>query len=488
MVNIMGKTYIDTVKYLVYATVDIGGLVEKPDVVGAIFGQTEGLLGDDLDLRELQKNGRIGRIEVDLSPKGGRAIGKIRLPSSLDMVETCILASALETVDRVGPCDAKIAIEKIEDTRNLKRKVLVDRAKYLLKNMLTNEIPESREISEQVRAEVKVAEISEYGPEKLPCGPGIERADSVVVVEGRADVINLLKNDIVNVVGVGGANVGQSVAKLCREKEVTVFLDGDRGGDIILNELARISDIDFVARAPAGKEVEELTRKELIKCLRSKVPFEQGGGSGEGREDKRERTDDRPRYRDREERRPPYQRRESYSQPAVFNPANAPADAPASQAAPSQPSQASTQSAFSHAPTAQAAPPQASIQPADALPPSKITSSAMAKADVPSAPAAPVRAAPTQVPPQLLSGLSELENTLRARFYDSNFSPIKEISVRDMIKTLEEEQNVYAVVFDGIITQRLADLAETKKASVLVGIKLGNVFRHPTSVLIHTKN
>ena len=270
----MGKTYIDTVKYLVYANLEIDGLVEKPDVVGAIFGQTEGLLGDELDLRDLQKNSRIGRIEVDLNPRGGRSVGKIKLPSSLDMVETCILAAALETVDRVGPCEAKVNIEKVEDTRNAKRKVLVDRAKSLLRGMLTHEIPESKEISEMVRQEVKVAEISEYGPEKLPCGPGIEKADAIVIVEGRADVLNLLKNDVQNVVAVGGANVTGAIAKLAREKEVTVFLDGDRGGDIILAELARVADIDFVARAPVGKEVEELSRKELIKCLRAKMPYE----------------------------------------------------------------------------------------------------------------------------------------------------------------------------------------------------------------------
>ena len=122
----MAKTYIDTVKYLVYANVDIGGLVEKPDVVGAIFGQTEGLLGDELDLRELQKNGRIGRIEVDLAGKEGRSLGLIKIPSSLDMVETCIIAAALETVDRVGPCEASIKVGKIEDTRNSKRKILIE--------------------------------------------------------------------------------------------------------------------------------------------------------------------------------------------------------------------------------------------------------------------------------------------------------------------------------------------------------------------------
>src|SRR3989344_7275611 len=147
-VNNMAKTYIDTVKYVVFSDVEIVGLVEKPDVVGAIFGQTEGLLGDELDLRDLQKNGRIGRIEVDLNAKKGKSVGTIKIPSSLDMVETCIIAAALETVDRVGPCEAKIKVGKVEDTRNVKRKVLVDRAKQILKTLITTEIPESREISE----------------------------------------------------------------------------------------------------------------------------------------------------------------------------------------------------------------------------------------------------------------------------------------------------------------------------------------------------
>lgn len=443
----MGKTYIDTVKYLVYASVEIDGLVEKPDVVGAIFGQTEGLLGDELDLRELQKNGRIGRIEVDLSPRGGRSVGKIRLPSSLDMVETCILAAALETVDRVGPCEAKIGTEKVEDTRNSKRKILIDRAKSLLKSLLMNEIPESKEISEMVRQEVKVAEIEEYGPEKLPCGPGIDRQDAIVIVEGRADVLNLLKNDVTNAVAVGGANVTSAIAKLAREKEVTVFLDGDRGGDIILNELARVADIDFIARAPPGREVEELSRKELIKCLRAKVPFEPAASAGEekrgGDYERRggRRYDERDRgERDRRER----GRREEQPRAPPYS-----------------------------SPQEQPAAPQPAVPQAEMAPPAPMAEAPSAKL--------------SQVPPALLSSLDELENTLRARFYNAELASTKEMPVRDMIKSLDEEKEVYAIVFDGIITQRLADLADSKKVAALVGIKLGNVFRKPANVLIHTK-
>ncbi len=514
----MGKTYIDTVKYLVYANAEISGLVEKPDVVGAIFGQTEGLLGDELDLRELQKNGRIGRIEVDLSPRGGKSIGKIKLPSSLDMVETSILAAALETVDRVGPCDAKIAIEKIEDTRSVKRKDLIERAKALFKNMVLTEIPESKEISEQVRSEVKASEVSSYGPDKLPAGPNIEKSESVILVEGRADVINLLKNDITDVVGVGGANVAPSVAKLCREKEVTVFLDGDRGGDIILNELARIADIDFVARAPTGKEVEELTRKELIKCLRSKVPYEQGS-SGPGEEERRLGRY-RPQFNNNRSgsnyggRRESPRYEQSDWQPQAPAPQAAPAYAQAPNLeggyvgrqprsyghnAPAPPRETLNEPSFTPARNTEAsfAPtrnptPEASFAPAER----KEEFTAPPVVNVPAGPvpepagaseAAPSGPSLSDVPPALLQSLTELENTLQARFYDADLKLVKEIPVRDMIKNLDAEASVYAVVFDGIITQRLADLAQGKGAQALVGIKLGNVFRKPASVLLHTK-
>jgi DNA primase len=167
----MAKTYIDTVKYIIYADTEVDGMVDKPDVVGAIFGQTEGLLGEELDLRDLQKNGRIGRIEVDMNPKGGRTMGQIKIPSSLDMVETCIIAAAVETVERVGPCEARIKVNKVEDTRSIKREKLVERSKAILRNLIHTELPESKEISEMVREEVKAAEINEWGPDRLSSGP-----------------------------------------------------------------------------------------------------------------------------------------------------------------------------------------------------------------------------------------------------------------------------------------------------------------------------
>ncbi|MEM3201854.1 MAG: DNA primase DnaG, partial [Candidatus Micrarchaeaceae archaeon] len=278
----MAKTYLDMVKYMVEANFEINGLVEKPDIIGAVFGQTEGLLGDELDLRELQKSGKIGRIEIDSSQSGSKTYGKLSMPASLDKVETCILAAAVESVDRVGPYDARFHVNKVEDTRTEKRKKVLERAKELLRNLLTNQIPESRELTEIVESDLKVSEITSYGPEKLPAGPDVKSSDDVILVEGRADVLTLLKNDITNAIAVGGASssIPKSIIDLMREKEITAFVDGDRGGDMIINTLLHYGDIDFVAKAPDGKEVEELTRKEIIKSLRSRMPIDQYLNSG----------------------------------------------------------------------------------------------------------------------------------------------------------------------------------------------------------------
>ena len=274
----MAKAPADITKYNIYADIIIDGVVEKPDVVGAIFGQSEGLLGEGLELRDLQKTGRIGRIEVDIKTKVGKSAGTVIVPSSLDMVETSIIGAAIETVDRVGPCNAKITVRDIEDARSSKRKLVVNRAKELLKKLMDEEIPESMELTEEVKKSVQLSEIAAY--ENLPAGPGIASADSIILVEGRADVLNMLKCGIKNVVAVGGTNIPKPVIDLSKEKTTIAFLDGDRGGDIILKELAQVADIDFVARTPRGKEVEELTKKEVVMSLRRKVPLSQIKGFG----------------------------------------------------------------------------------------------------------------------------------------------------------------------------------------------------------------
>ena len=437
----MGKTYIDTVKYMIKARFEVDGMIEKPDIVGAIFGQTEGLLGDELDLRELQKNGRIGRIEVDTQTRSGKTFGTILVPSSLDMVETSILGAALEVVDRVGPCEARIHAERIEDSRAVKRKQVLDRAKNLLKTMLTEEIPESKELSEMVRDEVKVAEIGSYGDDKLPAGPEVAASNEIIMVEGRADVINLLKNGIKNAVAVGGASVGKTIIELGKQKEVTVFLDGDRGGDIILKELMNATEIDFVSRAPTGKEVEELTRKELIKCLRSRMPADQAAA-----EVGRERRMDSGRQ---QFRRPPERegRREQFE--------------PSEQSFAPRPQMQMRREQFEQGPMPMSAP-------------------------MPAPMSAPVsRDEPLETPEekekheQMRTVLKELEGSLKAKFFDPSMNAVGEAPIRDIMAKVAELPAIHAIILDGIVTQRLIDLAEQKGAKYVAGIRAGTIARKP---------
>ena len=263
--------YASTTKYIVKAKFDVEGVVEKPDVVGAVFGQTEGLFGPDLDLRELQKSGRIGRIEINLDSKKDKTTGSIVIPSSLDKVSTAIIAAAIESVDRIGPCEAKISLEKVEDVREEKRKAIMTKAKDILRKWVVESSPSTEEVVKEVAGSLRGVDVIEYGPEKLPAGPEAERGD-IIVVEGRADVILLMKVGIKNVIALNGTKVPETIIKLTKDREVTAFLDGDRAGDLILKELTQVADIDYVARAPFGKEVEELTPKEVMRALRERVP------------------------------------------------------------------------------------------------------------------------------------------------------------------------------------------------------------------------
>ena len=260
-----------TTKYVIEAKFKIRGVVEKSDIVGAIFGQTEGLLLD-LDLRDLQKSGRIGRIEVNNESKEGISEGTIRIPSSLTRKETALLAATVETVSRVGPCEAEIGLLDIRDVRETKRKQIIERAAELLKKWDQNSL-EPSEIEERMDADIKLGEITSWGPENLPAGPDVESSQELIIVEGRADVLNLLRIGVKNTIAVQGTQVPKSVLKLIKTKSsVIAFLDGDRGGTIILNELLQVAKLDFVARAPEGLEVEELTRKQMIKSLQNKKP------------------------------------------------------------------------------------------------------------------------------------------------------------------------------------------------------------------------
>jgi DNA primase len=247
-------------------------------VIGAVFGQTEGLFGPELDLRELQKTGRIGRIEIDLHSKNDKTNGSITIPTSLDRVSTALIAASIESINRVGPCSAKVCLEKIEDIREARRKIIIDRAKEILHKWTIESMPSVDEVYKEISDTMKIGKVEKYGPEDLPAGPGLESAKEIYVVEGRADIINLMRCGIFNTVALEGAKVPESIKKLTKDKPATALLDGDRGGDLILKELQQVTNVKFVGRAPRGKEIEECNCKEITEAIENKVPIAEASG------------------------------------------------------------------------------------------------------------------------------------------------------------------------------------------------------------------
>ncbi len=260
-------------KYLIRASIRANGVVNKSDVVGAVFGQTEGLLGDELDLRDLQKSGRMGRVEVEIKSDKGKSVGEIVISSSMDQVETSVFAAALETVERVGPCKATVKITTLEDSRSSKREIIIDRARTLLINLIKDSRGAGSTITDTVRQVLQTEEIVRFKG-KLPAGPNVNTSDAVIVVEGRGDVLNLLRHGIKNAVAVEGTSIPKEVVALSKERTVTAFVDGDRGGEMIIQELLQVAEIDFICRAPDNTEVEHLTHKQIMKSLRDKSSAE----------------------------------------------------------------------------------------------------------------------------------------------------------------------------------------------------------------------
>ena len=358
-------------KYRVKLSFEVDGVVERHDIIGAIFGQSEGLFGPDLDLSELVKTGRIGRIEVTLKHAKGKTVGTILIPSALDRVSTAIIAATVEAVDRVGPYPASVKLDEIVDIREEKRNWIIKRAKEILREWALTKVPSTSELLREVSEVLTPAKVVKYGPEGLPAGPDVEKSDEIIIVEGRADVINLLKCGITNVIAMEGLKVPKTIIELCERKEATAFLDGDHMGDLLLRDLLSVARIKYVARAPRGREVEELTPKEILEALAKRVPAEEV-------------------------------RRE------LFGP---------------------------------------------------------------------------QLRPEEFSGLaSELEGTLEAVLLNEELKEIARVPVQELAQKLKEMDGVYAVIFDGVITQRILDVAQSKGIRYVVGARMMGGVRPPRGV------
>ncbi|MCS6767699.1 MAG: DNA primase DnaG [Candidatus Nitrosocaldus sp.] len=287
------------VKYNVKIRFEVDGIVERADIIGALFGQTEGLLGPEMNLNELQRTSKVGRIEVTLEVKGNKSTGEVIIPMSADISTTALIAAAVETIDKVGPFNARFTLDVIEDVRELKKKMIVERAKKIVQEWATKTMSESEEMLKDIYDAVKPAKLTTYGKEHLACGAGVFDSDWIILVEGRADVINLLRAGYDNAIAIEGAKISDAVMKLSREKGyVVAFLDGDRAADLILRELQNTVRIDKVVRAPQGKEVEDLTPLEIQELLKDVEPPQQQEVRSKVRERDRERDRDRDRERE----------------------------------------------------------------------------------------------------------------------------------------------------------------------------------------------
>jgi len=439
----------DSAKYLIHAAIRTSGVVERSDVVGAIFGQTEGLLGDELDLRDLQDSSKVGRIDVDIDSEGGRSFGSLTVASGLDKVETAVLAAALETIERVGPSRAEVTVTEIEDTRAAKRRELVDRATELL-GRFEEQALTSDQLVEEVRQRARVEDITEY--EDLPAGPRVVDSDAIIVVEGRADVRQLLQYGIKNAIAVEGTDVPDAVADLTEERTVTAFFDGDRGGDLILRELAQVGDIDYVAFAPAGKSVEDLSRDEVMSTLREKIPYTDIADASSPGESLRNR--DRIDADGGTATARADERVDGATGPSTTDDPDDGGD-PGSEA----PGEENPEEAVTHEDGAG-------------------DETAAAADDQPDA----------DTPPETLPGhVAAVEGTGRARLLDDGFEALVEVAAEDAFDAVADADTPpAALVLDGELSQRVLDVAAQRGVEQIVAAGTGSFVKQPTGVRIRS--
>ena len=409
------------VKYHVKLKFEVDGLVEKADIIGAIFGQTEGLLGPEMNLNELQKVSKVGRIEVNVDSRSNMAKGDALIPMSTDISTAALIAAAIESIDKVGPFQAKFLLVGIDDIRAIKKRIIVDRAKKIVQEWATKTISEGEEMLKDVYDASKPGRLTAFGKAQLACGTGVFDSDWIILVEGRADVINLLRAGFDNSIAIEGAKIDETITKLTEGKKVVAFIDGDRAGDLILEELQGLVSVHKVLRAPVGREVEELTPLEITEILKEiisptttieskqqgtavprqvQIPEEQP----EGPEIKLQRRGEK---------------RESQDMIAEIN--------------------------------------------------RHISSSQ--------------KTINTEDTPEVLSAVKELypqiNETLEAVILDSSMRTILKLPVSDLIKKLNGTEGASILVLDGIITQRLVEAANNIGIEYIIGHRTGELRKTP---------
>jgi len=341
-----------------------------------------------------------------LHSKNDRTNGNITIPTSLDRVSTALIAASVESINRVGPCSAKVNLERIEDIREARRKLIIDRAKEILHRWNIESMPSVDEVYKEISDTMKVGKVEKYGPEDLPAGPGLEGSRDIYVVEGRADIINLMRCGIFNTVALEGAKVPDSIKKITKERNATALLDGDRGGDLIQKELLQVTNVKFVGRAPRGKEIEECNCKEINEAIEGKVPVSELQGK----------------------------------------------------------------------PTPQ-------IQPKKTPPPQQ-----QLQVQVP--PPAPViperQKVKVEVPDTIIQAAKALIGTLEAVLLSDKLELIERLPVSQLAEKLQQITGVDTIVFDGIITQRIVDIAGDKSIKRIVASRVSEAVKPALNVDLMT--
>jgi DNA primase len=424
------------VKYLVKLRFDVEGVVEKADLIGAIFGQTEGLFGPEMNLQELQKTWKVGRIEINLQSSNGKTSGEVLVPMSTDVSTCALIAAAVENVDKVGPCSAHFTLLGITDVRADRRKVIVDRAKSIMKDWASKTASEGEESLKDIVDSTKKGRLITYGKENLPAGPSVTSSDTIIVVEGRADIINLLRAGVENTIAVEGTSVPDTVKELARRgRTLYAFLDGDRGGDLILKELSQVARIDRVYRAPRGREVEELTPVEILEILKGS-PMQPEHEVSEPRE---ERDYERRDY----ERRPRYDR----GGPSRYGHRER------------RPMRERSDYAYEEREPMRA-------EPAEQLPP------------------------PPPMSPEATEKVKGeypgINGTLEAKVYDAEWKEMSKMPVNELVSKINGVEGAKYLVFDGIVTQRLVEAASKVGIESIVGHRAGEISNKPETVLIYS--
>jgi DNA primase len=263
-------------------------------------------------------------------------------------------------------------------------------------------MPSVDEVYKEISDTMKVGKVEKYGPEDLPAGPGLEGSKDIFVVEGRADVINLMRCGIFNTVALEGAKVPDSIKKITKERSATALLDGDRGGDLIQKELLQVTNVKWVGRAPRGKEIEECNCKEINDAIEGKVPvseLREGGG---------------PRVQPQQQQPPP--------QPPA---------------------------------------------------PKKIVIPERVKVEVPDTVAQAAKA---------------LVGTLEAVLLNEKLELIERLPVSQLAEKLQQMTGVDTIVFDGIITQRIVDIAGDKNIKRIVASRVSEAVKPALNVELVTFN